>query len=106
MLFGYQPSGVSGRTRNVDSRIPEMQVSNMSHMGILFSPDNPFYGINGSQRVCHNSHFQEHREHCKAGEPMWYSAWGYQEEGKVHARLTFNPVFDHLMDDLSEMFNL
>ena len=94
MWFGFQPSSTSGRVRNVDSRIPEMQVSNMSHMGILFSPDNPIYGVNGSLRICHNGHVPGHREHCKAGNPVWYSAWGYQEEGKVHARLTFNPVFD------------
>ena len=106
MWFGFQPSGVSGRVINVDSRIPEMQVSNMSHMGMLFSPDNSFYGINGSQRICHNGHIPENREHCQAGKPVWYSAWGYQEEGKVHARLTFNPVFDQMIDDLSEVFDL
>lgn len=26
--------------------------------------------------------------------PVWYSDWDYREDGKVHARLTFNPSFD------------
>lgn len=27
-------------------------------------------------------------------EDVWYSDWGYQEPGKTHIRLTFNPYFD------------
>lgn len=74
--------------------LPAQQVSRFSHMGVLFAPDNPLYGPGGSQRVCLNGQTDEDFARCRAGEPVWYSDWGYREPGKVHARLTFNPYFD------------
>ncbi|MGF6094743.1 alpha/beta hydrolase [Pseudomonas sp. 18175] len=74
--------------------LPAERISQFSHMGVLFAPDNPLYGRNGSQPVCLNGQTDEDFQRCRAGAPLWYSAWGYREPGKVHARLTFNPYFD------------
>ena len=74
--------------------LPAEQISQFSHMGVLFAPDNRQYGRNGSEPVCWNGQTEEGLQHCLAGNPVWYSAWGYREPGKVHARLTFNPYFD------------
>ncbi len=63
-------------------------------MGVLFAPGNPQYGRQGQQPECWNGQTDEGLQHCLAGKPVWYSAWGYREPDKVHARLTFNPYFD------------
>lgn len=60
-------------------------------MGILFSSENSLYGSEGSERICLNSMDGEERKACESGAKLWFSAWGYHEDGKVHARLTFNP---------------
>jgi esterase/lipase len=74
-------------------RIVEQRISQFSHMGILFSPDNYLYGSQGELRICFNNTNTEERKACEEGDDIWFSAWGYQEEGKVHARLTYNPYF-------------
>lgn len=74
--------------------LPEYRISRFSHMGLLFAPDNPLYGVAGSQRICWNGQSTPDTAKCMAGQPVWYSDWGYNEPGKIHARLTFNPYFD------------
>lgn len=74
--------------------LPHERISQFSHMGILFSPQNPLYGRDGSERICFNGQTNEDTARCQSGEPVWYSDWDYREPGKVHARLTFNPYFD------------
>lgn len=75
-------------------QLPEDHISQFSHMSVLFSPHNPVYGSAGTQRLCWNGQNDAGLQSCLAGGPVWYSDWGYQEAGKVHARLTFNPYFD------------
>ncbi len=107
MWFGSAPSGRAGRIRSVNSRVPALRVSNMSHMGVLFAPENPYYGVDGSQRICRNGQEAPGAEaFCRAGGPVWFSTWGFQEDGKVHARLTFNPAFRQMMAEIAAVFGL
>ncbi len=78
-------------------KLPEQRISNGSHMGLLFSPDNPEYGISGRNRICANGQQEELQLLCAQGGEVWYSAWGYREAGKIHARLTYNPYFKQSM---------
>ena len=108
MWFGHQHSGIKGKIHYIDSRVPELRISNMSHMGMLFSSDNPYYGINGTERICRNHNEKgadEDEAYCKAGNPVWYSAWDGQDSMNVHARLTFNPEFELMMSDLAAVFS-
>ena len=91
------------RSVRYSMKLPEQRISNGSHMGLLFSPQNPYYGINGSEKICSNGQAEGLEEKCQAGEETWYSAWGYQEPDKNHARLTFNPYFEDNMHKLSDM---
>ncbi|MEW5251028.1 alpha/beta hydrolase [Microbulbifer sp. 2201CG32-9] len=104
--FGTSPPGLADeRTLYIDSKLPSLRISNMSHMGILFSPDNPYYGINGSERICHNGQELEGAsDYCRSGGEVWYSAWGHNESGKVHARLTLNPYFKTMMKEVRSTF--
>lgn len=74
--------------------LPDLRISQFSHMGLLFSPGNALYGAAGSLRLCWNGQSDAARADCERGAAVWYSDWGYIEEGKAHARLTFNPYFE------------
>lgn len=106
--FGSQPTSINGNTRYIHSYNPELRISNMSHMGILFSPDNAYYGMNGSERICRNGSEMTDDEmaRCQAGEEVWYSAWDGRANEHIHARLTFNPWYDQMVQDLSATFSL
>lgn len=86
--------GTDPRVLHREDHLPEWRISQFSHMGLLFAPDNPLYGQTGSLRLCLNSMDGEATRTCEKSDAVWYSAWGYHEEGKAHARLTFNPYFD------------
>lgn len=94
--YGNAPpdSGSMPRVMVRKDYLPEYRISQFSHMGLLFSPHNPLYGVDGNQRICWNGQETADMKECLAGEQMWYSDWGYREPGKVHARLTFNPYFE------------
>lgn len=94
--YGTKPDGLPDTSRILirEDRIPEQHISQFSHMGLLFSPMNPLYGEKGSVRICLNGQAAPLARECEQGAPVWYSDWGYREEGKVHARLTFNPYFN------------
>lgn len=88
------PAATDSRILQRPDRLPEYRISQFSHMGVLFSPGNPVYGEQGSLRMCWNGQSATAMASCLANETVWYSDWGYQETGKAHARLTFNPYFD------------
>ncbi|MCY6413020.1 alpha/beta fold hydrolase [Acinetobacter sp. VNH17] len=94
--YGDKPTGLTDTKRTLirEDKIPEQRISQFSHMGLLFSPENPLYGSNGTLRICLNGQGQQEMRSCEKGELVWYSDWGYQEEGRIHARLTFNPYFE------------
>lgn len=88
------PQATPARVLVRPDQLAAQRISQFSHMGVLFAPDNPLYGAAGSQRICWNGQGHIERARCLAGDPVWYSEWGYREPGKVHARLTYNPWFD------------
>lgn len=95
--FGDKPATADDRVSVFAGRVPEHRISNFSHMGLLFSTSNPYYGQRSSYRMCQNGQTDEARVLCERGQSVWYSAWGYQEDDKVHARLTFNPYYSEMV---------
>ncbi len=94
--YGNTPPRSASRSRVLvrTDVLPQERISQFSHMGILFSPQNPLYGRDGSERICFNGQTDEDMAACQAGEPVWYSDFDYREQGKIHARLTYNPYFE------------
>ena len=94
--YGDLSENIKGNSRILvrTDKIPEQRISQFSHMGLLFSPENSLYGRNGSIGICLNSMDRQRTDACEREENPWYSGWGYHEEGKIHARLTFNPYFE------------
>lgn len=93
--YGNRPDApvLSSRVLIRPDRLPEQHISQFSHMSVLFSPDNPLYGEQGSDRMCENGQTGRDYRACRQGAQVWFSDWGYQESGKIHARLTWNPYF-------------
>jgi len=91
------------RSTRFSMDLPEQRISNGSHMGLLFSPKNPNYGIQGTSRICSNGQTEEQELACMSGDSTWFSAWGYTQENKNHARLTYNPYFSESMALLDQV---
>ena len=82
---------LSHRVQAKPAHLPLWRISNFSHMGIMFSPHNPQYGFHGTERIYFNGITGSPRV---PDSDLWFSAWGFHEKGRTHARLTFNPHFD------------
>lgn len=89
------------RVTSINTYLPESHISNFAHMSVMFAPDNPYMGKNGSYILFNNGQQSIPRPHDRA--QLWYSAWGYQEEGKYHARLTWNPYFSQLLTSIRDV---
>lgn len=73
--------------------LPDQHISQFSHMSVLFSPQDPVYGVHGRDRMCENGQSDADYLACRQGAEVWFSDWGLREIGKIHARLTWNPWF-------------
>lgn len=96
---------IKQRTQAYPMTLDILHISTASHMSPLFSPNNSYYGKKAEKRICTNSLNDEQTRSCKQGENVWFSAWGYQEEGKAYARLTWNPYFDNLDNEINKLVN-
>lgn len=83
-------------------QLPEYRIGASSHMAVLFSPGNVLYGTKGKLRICDNGQSEEKTRACENGEPVWFGPWGLTEEGKVYARLTYNPYYDTMMTQVKD----
>ncbi|WP_330926849.1 alpha/beta hydrolase [Candidatus Sororendozoicomonas aggregata] len=97
LLWFGEGSFADPRIIQYTMNLPENKISNASHMALLFSPENTFYGSSGTQRICGNGQEDWATQRCKSGGDIWFSAWGYREPGKAYARLTWNPYFNASM---------
>lgn len=84
-------------------KLDSMRISTGSHMSPLFAPENTYYGQHGEHRMCMNSLDEKATAYCENGGEVWWSAWGHEEEGKVYARLTWNPYYQQLTQSLAEV---
>ncbi|MFJ5468628.1 alpha/beta hydrolase [Pectobacterium carotovorum] len=93
--YGDRPAGIhSSRVLVRTGSLPDWRISQFSHMSLLFSPDNKEYGKTGAIVICANGQPLNDLKTCQDRSTLWYSDWGYVENGKTHVRLTFNPYFD------------
>ena len=85
-------------------KLEEQKISTGSHMSPLFAPDNAYYGVSGERRMCKTRFKKQTAFKCnKNNQELWFAAWGYQEEGKKHTRLTWSTYYSELE---SQMFNI
>ena len=84
---------------------PYLHIVNSSHMGLLFSPDNVEYGVEGNIIICNNGQTKEQETSCEQGDDVWFSSYGWAEKGKTLARLTYNPYFEQSMEKLDSVMS-
>jgi len=101
--FGNKPKINDDRIIIYSDKHPKYKVSNFSHMGMLFKPENAYFGYPSGFRICDNGQTESAFRKCYKKGNVWYSAWGYQESDKAHTRLTFNPKFDDMMKVLQQV---
>jgi esterase/lipase len=89
------------RVQTASMQLPNFRISSASHMGVLFAPENDYYGLDGEKRLCDYRLNKAETQQCEHGDNTWYSAWGYEEAGRLYSRLTWNPYFDELLSVLS-----
>ncbi len=95
-------------SRRVTSVLPDQKIQSFSHTSIIQSPDNPHYGRHGSQRVCTHYYRADPLKYarCRAGEEDCLGEM-FQEAAdcQVVRRLTYNPLYDELLAEISQFIN-
>ena len=104
LWFGEQVFS-ENNIRSKSMHLPMFNISSGSHMSVLFAPCNPYYGLSGSKRMCNNGLNSEETATCESGSDIWFAAWGHEHEGRVHARLTWNPYFGTMMERIEHIHN-
>lgn len=107
LWYGRAPDAAADdrRVMTLPDVLPEWRISQFSHKGVLFAPDNPLYGHRGRLRLCRNSRDDQATRACEQSDQVWFSEWGYREAGKVHARLTFNPYFEWQVRQMADVLD-
>lgn len=105
-LIWYGDRDNLSHTNKIDSysmRLEGLKISTASHMSPLFNATNSYYGKKAQKIICVNNLNKKHTESCKKGGPIWFSAWGHTEKDKIFARLTWNPYFNHLNNEIEKL---
>ncbi|MEH6443543.1 MAG: alpha/beta hydrolase [Oceanospirillaceae bacterium] len=103
--YGDEQSFTDNRVIYQTKNIPSMNISTFSHMNVLFSPQNSFYGKAGGFRFCSAQLTAENFTKCKSGKDTWYAEYGYSEAGRIYARLSWNPYFTQLSEQIDSTLN-
>ena len=106
LWFGSQTQSKDRRIIVLDDYLPQNRISNFSHMSVLFAPSNPHYGSNANYRICDQRSDSRRGALCAKSNDVWYSAFGHKEEGKIHARLTYNPWFSKMNSAINSVFSI
>jgi len=79
------------------------RVLNQSHLGIMYSPDNPLFGKEGRVLVCNGNEYPIFMA-CMRSERHWYGAQHTPSpDGVAVARTTWNPDWSYLLESFDEV---
>jgi esterase/lipase len=67
------PTATTSRVLVRNDYLPQYRIAQFSHMGLMFSANNPLYGTDGTQRICWNGQDTVAMHKCLNGEQVWYS---------------------------------
>lgn len=105
MWYGDNKAINDSRIIVLKKKIEDENISNISHMSALFSKNNLHYGKNGTYKMINNGQDLLYKDFKEKKEDIWYSAYGYKEENKYHARLTWNPYFAEMINSIIKITN-
>ena len=96
------------RIKYINSYLPAQRIAGFSHQAVHISPDNSHYGASGTYRNCgyhHSGENTDKAENCLTSEDVWFTEIfnhnnPYLPEDAITARLTFNPLFKQLLEEI------
>lgn len=104
LWLGDKIEKLDDREERLTMKLSEFNISTASHMSVLYSPKNYFYGRFGEHKICDNGQGRRKQSQCYENTAeLWYSSWGYREPDKIHARLTWNPYYSLMLEELSSV---
>jgi esterase/lipase len=89
--------------RIINAAQPAQGIRSFAHTAMLHPPSDPHYGVDGAYRFCnHYYHLDPPRyRRCKEGrEDCLGEMFQETADCRVVRRLTFNPLFDDMLDEL------
>lgn len=95
------PGWADERIVSLNSYLPDQRILELSHMSLNIAPDNILYGYDGPLNRCLEPNGLS-LQACQAlpEDQLWFGAW-HAGAREVHtSRLTFNPYFDQLMEEI------
>jgi esterase/lipase len=103
LLYSQHTAQSSERIRVIPSEDRMQGVLSTSHLGLMNSPDNHYYGKDGEYRNCGHYGSSDNADFilCKNGQRAWYgeATRENREEGIVE-RIAFNPYYDAMLGEL------
>ncbi len=84
--------------------LPKYKIRSFSHLGLVYSPDNPYYGKKGTERFCLRDQDEKLLQYCRDNRYVWYGSWRENRDDHPYARLTFNPYFDYQINLIEQTF--
>ena len=108
VLYGNDPVPTRAHEILRPGNYPQYRILSQSHQAMMISPDNPLFGIGGTQRVCNGNEwkvFSACLYYDGSQGPYWFGAEGQESpDGVPVARTTFNADFTYLLQQYDEVF--
>lgn len=106
-LYAEQPVAVPDTIKT--TQISKLDgVVDMSHIGLLIPKEHPYYGLHGAYRHC-GSYFEDAQAYraCKSADNITYGEHHERNRAAYQpfARVTFNPDYTGMTDQLIEFLN-
>ncbi|GAA0837924.1 alpha/beta fold hydrolase [Marinomonas arenicola] len=99
-----QSNANTDRVRIYNTNWPEQRILGLSHMSIHGDPNNPYYGANGSYRIC-GWYLDETVKYqaCRSDTNNWFGekSAALSEKSDHAGRISWNPLFESLMKQVS-----
>lgn len=106
-LVLYSATRVDSKTSAMDvvnTNLPEQRIYGFAHMAVHGAPENTYYGKDGSYRICgwYQGDADKYQE-CRTKPNNWFGEKSdvLSEKSSVAARLSWNPYFSDLMDQVA-----
>lgn len=103
LYYSTGSPGVPAQVRVINSRLIAQRIQSFSHTSLLNHPDNPHYGVHGAHTFCTHYYRLNPDKYriCKARqEDCLGEMFGDTPACQVIRRLTYNPLFEDLLDEL------
>jgi esterase/lipase len=96
------PSKTDQRIAVINSDLSSRRILSLSHLAFALPESDPIYGIHGRYKDC--LHYKEHSPQwlqCQSGQDTYLGETTPQNlKGRIIQRLSFNPFFDYMIQQL------